>query len=101
MTITDPDDLYKLLRDGQPHREVYRGQSGRWFVTYGGGEVACSAVEELVERELIHSVYSNCPRDGYHVGKTLDVGATNEERKKHRRRADAPLIYTDGSRECR
>lgn len=93
--------LLALLRDGRPHREVYHGRDGGWFVTYGGGEVDADAVRELVAAGLVSSVYSGCPNDSYHIGKTIDVDATTEERKKHRRGKDAPLIYTDGTRELR
>lgn len=99
--IRDPEELYRLLREGEPHREVYIAQGGGWYVTYGGGEVDYSAVYSLVRSGRIASVYNECPDSGYHVGKTLDVAATQAERKKHRRGKDAPLIYTDGSRELR
>jgi hypothetical protein len=90
--LVDARWLYDLLKDGRPHRKVYRGKNG-WFVTYGGGEVSSDAVRELVERDLIHSVYNSCPEDCYHIGLTLDVDATMAERKKHRRGKDAPKIY--------
>lgn len=77
------DWLLDILTNGQPHREVYRAQDGGWFVTYGGGEVSPSAVHALISRGAIVSVYSNCPNDAYHVGRTLDVEATMALRKKH------------------
>ncbi len=88
--------LLALLRDGNPHREVYRARDGGWFVTYGGGEVAADAVQELVRAGLVHSVYSNCPADSYHVGKTLDVERTREARRIHGKKA--PLIYVGDAR---
>lgn len=97
----EAERLLELLKNGQPHREVYRAQGGGWFVTYGGGETSEKAVRELVGLGLINSVYSTCADDGYHVGKTMDTVATAEERKKHRRKKDAPIIYTDGTRELR
>lgn len=99
--IRDADELYRLLKEGQPHRQVYHGRDGGWFVTYSGGEVDADAVRALVRKGLINSVYNNCPDDCFHIGKTLDVNATTEERKKHRRGKDAPWIYTDGSRALR
>jgi hypothetical protein len=91
--------LLDLLTNGQPHREVYiaNDRSG-WWVTYGGGQVDEAAVRELVAGGHIRSVYSDCPNDCYHVGRTLDVARTMEERKKHRRRKDAPLIYVQDSK---
>ena len=87
--------LLQMLRTAIPHREVYVAGdgSGRWFVTYNGGQVSAGAVHELVEGGHIRSVYSKCPNDCYHVGRTLDIERTIEERKKHRRAKDAPLIY--------
>jgi hypothetical protein len=85
--------LFTLLRDGAPHREVYRGRDGGWFVTYSGGEVSADAVRELVKARLVRSVYSNCPADSYHVGKTVDVERTTEARRLHGKHA--PLIYVD------
>ena len=86
--------LLDLLTNGHPHRNVYRADNGSgWYVTRGGGKVDVEAVRELVAGGHIRSVYSDCPDDCYHVGRTLDVGRTLEERKKHRRAKDAPLIY--------
>lgn len=97
--IRDAQQLLDLLTHGESHREVYRGRDGGWFVTYGGGQVDAEAVRDLVTRGLIHSVYNNIPDQVYHVGKTLDCTATTAERAKHRRKKDAPRIYTDGTRE--
>lgn len=97
--LVESDELYDLLMNGTPHREVYHGQAGGWWLTYGGGEVSPHAVRDLLGRGIIQSVYSDCPNEAYHVGKTLDIQATLEERKKHRRAKDALRIYTDGSRE--
>lgn len=93
--------LYDLLRYETPHREVYGACDGGWYVTYGGGEQKAECVHELVRLGLIQSVYSTCPQDAYHVGKTLDIKATTTEREKHANRKNSPLIYTDGSREFR
>lgn len=93
----EEDRLRALLRGGHPHREVYRAGdgSGRWFVTYGGGEFSEQSVRALVKKGVIQSVYSNCPNDCFHVGRTLDIDRTLAERKKHRRGKDAPKIYVD------
>lgn len=91
------EEIYELLRDGQPHREVYRGQDGGWWVTYGGGKADPHAVAYLVEQKYVASVYSSIPDEVFHIGKTLDCEATMAERKKHRRGKDAPKIYTDGT----
>lgn len=89
----EAESLLNILQNGVPHRQVYRGHGGGWFVTYGHGQVSYSAVNELLTRNLISPVYSDCPNEAFHTGKTLDVAATLEERKKHRRAKDAPLIY--------
>lgn len=91
--MDEASSLLAILTNGVPHREVYHGRDGGWFVTYGGGQVSVEAVQSLFDRGLIVSVYNNCPADAYHVGRTLDVKRTMEERKKHRRGKDAPKIY--------
>lgn len=90
-------NLFEILKTEPPHREVYVAgdRSGRWFITYGGGEVSYRTVKELVDGGHIRSVYNNCPDDSYHIGRTLDVQRTVEERKRHRRGKDALLIYVD------
>ena len=76
------DELLKLLTNGQPHREVYRGdRTQRWFVTYGGGEADPEAVFYLVRMGKIHPVYNNTD-DAFHVGPTLDLEKTMSERKR-------------------
>jgi hypothetical protein len=89
----DAEQLLDMLTNARPHREVYRAQDGGWFVTYGGGEVLEATVQQLVTDRRIVSVYSDCPNDCYHVGRTLDVARTLEERKNYRRLKDAPKIY--------
>lgn len=85
------EELYKLLREGVPHREVYRGRDGGWWVTYSGDEADPRAVAYLVEQKYLTSVYSSIPDEVYHVGKTLDCTATLERRKREGRHA--PLVY--------
>lgn len=85
--------LLELLTHGVPHREVYHGRDGGWFVTYGGGQFGFAVVHSLRNSGLIVSVYSDCPAEAYHVGRTLDVHRMMEERKKHRRAKDVPKIY--------
>lgn len=68
------DELLDILTNGEPHREVYRGnRNSGWFVTYGGGETTERAVRGLISRGRIHSVYSTCPDEAYHVGRTIDM----------------------------
>lgn len=74
--------LIEILTHGEPHREVYRAQDGSWYVTYGGGSVSADVVRELVQQGVIASVYSDCPTDAYHVGRTYDTERTLEARKK-------------------
>lgn len=88
-------ELLDLLTNGKPHRQVYRSINDIWFVTYGGGRVDASSVSELIEGRYINPAYSDCPTDMYHVGSTIDVARTTEERKKHRHAKDAPLIYVE------
>ena len=92
--------LLDLLTNGTPHREVFksRDDARQWYVTYGGGPVSAEVVQELVKAGSIRSVYSNCPNDAYHVGRTLDIERTLAERKRHRRAKDAPKIYVDDPR---
>lgn len=86
-------ELLALLRDGVPHREVYRGQDGGWWVTYGGGEADPRAVVYLIEQKYLSSVYSNIPGEVYHIGKTFDCDATLERRKREGRKA--PPVYVE------
>ena len=84
--VTDAAWLLGVLK-GLPHREVYRGQNGGWWLTRGGGqEIHPDAVRELVRTGKIVSVYSNCPDDSYHVGRTLDIERTTAERQRRGRR---------------
>lgn len=85
--------LLDLLTNGRPHRGVYEGRDGGWYVTYGGGAVHPSVVQQLVRAGAIASVYNTCPDQCYHVGRTLDAPRTLSERKRYRRRKDAPMIY--------
>jgi hypothetical protein len=86
--------LLELLRDGHPHRQVYRASNGSgWFVTHGGGQFSVEAVQALIDAGLIHDVYNNLPNECYHVGRTLDVDRTVASRKKYQKTKDAPKIY--------
>lgn len=78
----DADWLLNILTNAEPHREVYHGQRGGWWLTHGYGEVPAESVRELVRRGAIVSVYSNCPDDAYHVGLTLDIDRTMEARNR-------------------
>lgn len=80
--MLDEDELLELLTNGDPPREVYRAAKGGWYVTYGGGRTTAQAVDNLFKAGKIHSVYSNCPHDAYHVGRTMDIDKTLEERKR-------------------
>jgi hypothetical protein len=87
------DKLLDLLRHGVPKREVYKGQDGRWYVTYGGGgPISDATVRSLVERKLIQRTYATY--DGsFQVGPTIDIGATQERRKREGKKA--PLVYVE------
>lgn len=80
--IDDAERLYDILKNGVPHRSVYRSERGTWFVTHGGGQFSRGAVDRLVSSGRIQSEYSNCPTDSYHVGRTWDRERTMEARKK-------------------
>lgn len=98
----EAQQLYDLLKNGRPHREVYRAADGSgWYITHQRGRVNEGVVSELIRFGYIRSCYSNCPSEAYHVGKTFDVDATLAERKNYRQTKDTPIIYTDGSREFR
>jgi hypothetical protein len=66
--------------------------SHQWWVTYGGGQADEAAVRALVEQGKIHSVYSTCPNDAYHIGKTYDMKASRFTKR------DRMVVYTDGTR---
>ena len=89
--ITDPQELFDLLTHGPSHRRVYHGRDGRWFVTYGGGEVSADAVLTLRREGKIISVYSNCPTEAYHVGRTVDWKRSMERRKAKGKKV--PVVY--------
>lgn len=76
------EELLDLLTNGEPHREVYRAGKGGWYVTYGGERTTTQAVDRLFKTGKINSVYSNCPLDAYHVGRTMDIDQTMAERKR-------------------
>lgn len=95
------DQLLAILTFGTPHREVYRAAKGGWFVTHGGGEADAHAVLILVENGAIHSVYDTTPDSGYHVGKTLDMKATQEARRGKRKTDGKICVYTDGTRKIK
>jgi hypothetical protein len=94
-SMRDADWLLNILTNEVPHREVYRGRDGGWWLTRGHGEVPPEAVAELLRRGAIVSVYSDCPTDSYHVGRTIDIPRTLAARKKLGKAA--PHIYTDTS----
>lgn len=74
--------LLHLLTTATPHREVYRGRDGGWYLTYGGGPFSEIAVRLLLERKQIQQVYSSLPDDAFHVGRTWDCERTMAARKK-------------------
>ena len=80
------NQLLSLLQDGR--REVYKGQDGLWWVTYGGaGPWPDFAVRELVSAGKIRPVYSDLPDACFHVGRTIDSEKTlrgREAGKGHR-----------------
>lgn len=79
--IVETEDLLSRLRGGL---EVYRIDGTQsWTLTRTGGvRVDRKLVERLAAEGIIRSVYSNCPRDSYHLGRTLDVDRTLESRKR-------------------
>lgn len=89
---TEAEKLFELLTTGTPHRQVYRGSDGSWYVTYGGGPFSRNAVDWLVRQGRIQSVYSNCPTDAYHIGKTLDYERTMEARRRLGKKAPSYFV---------
>ncbi len=73
--------ILDLLRQPEPHRHLYRGRDGNWYVSYGGGKVSAEVAQAVIASGEVNSVYSDCPNDSYHVGRTLDVVATTAIRK--------------------
>jgi hypothetical protein len=85
------DELLRVLTRGEPHRNVYRAAKGGWYVTYDGGETSYEAVQELIRRGAIQSVYNGeAEYHCYHVGKTLDMQRSRFGKKGLR-------VYTDGT----
>ena len=80
--LLDAADLMKILESGAPHREVYHGRNGGWFVSYGGGETSHEAFMNLVKSRKVRRVYSNC-NSAYHIGRTWDYERTMAARRKH------------------
>lgn len=91
-TGLDAEQLYNILANGQPHRNVYRAQNGAWYVTHGGGKTTAGAVQWLVDGGRIHSVYNDLPNEVYHVGKTINTAATLAYREG-RKRKDWKTIF--------
>lgn len=92
MMSPEASSLLLMLKNTQPHRELYRERNGRRFwLTYGGGPFSDRTVMELVDAGEIVPVYSTCPTEAFHVGLTIDINATIEARKKFGQ--NAPLIY--------
>jgi hypothetical protein len=75
-------ELLDVLRNGTPHRHVYKGQDSNWYVTYSGGKTSFEAVRELLRKRLIQSVYSTPGLECYHIGPTIDCEASMAERRK-------------------
>jgi hypothetical protein len=81
-TSAEAARLLARLSHDSPHREVYRAQDGRWYLTYGGGPFSDGAVTLLRERGQIQSVYSSLPDDAFHIGRTWDCERTLAARRK-------------------
>lgn len=79
--LMNASELLSILKTGTPHRSVYTGVKGGWFVDYGGGEVDPLAVKQLVDEKKIHPNYSDCPDLMYHIGRTWDVARTMAARR--------------------
>lgn len=93
--LRDERWLLDILTNGHPHRKLYLGQNGNWYVTYGGvGPVDRGLVRRLVDRGAVQSVYSSIPNQAYHVGKTIDCERTLEARRRHGRKAGTIYIST-------
>jgi hypothetical protein len=88
----EAERLLHILRTATPHREVYRSRTGEcWRVNHRGGRFSANAVRELFDGGYIQSVWSNCPYDAYHIGRTVNVDRSKAERKK--RGKSAPTIF--------
>ena len=87
-------DAREVLRRLAPGRELYRAQGGGWYITHGGGEVSEVVVKELLASGQVRSVYSTCPNDAYHIGRTIDMPRTLAYRKG-RKRKDWRTFYVD------
>jgi len=85
--VLNAEQLFAALTAEGRRREVYRAQDGSWWVTYGGGQTTLEAVQELHRAGKIQSVFSNCPSDAYHVGRTIDMPRTLAARQAARNRS--------------
>ena len=94
--------VLQILTNGTPHREVYLAAHSYtdWWITYSGGQAQDAAVRELINAGLIVPIFSSSG-GCYHVGKTLDMEATQAARAKvkDRKMRIAIRIYTDGTSE--
>lgn len=88
------EELFELLKNGTPKRDVYKGQGGGWYVTYGGGRVAEETVRSLIRRKLIRRTYKDYA-GSFQVGPTIDMAATQELRKRDGKDAPLVLVYLD------
>jgi hypothetical protein len=86
------DAVLQILGEGR-RREIYRGQDGNWYITYGGGQISQEIVRSLVEAGRVRRVYAGCD-EGFWLGDTIDLDATQEHRRKTGERRT--LIYVDG-----
>ncbi len=92
----DANTLWQILLNGIPHRQVYLGSDGNWYVTYLGQSTTHDAVQYLLHQGIIQPCYNDMSGT-YHIGRTIDMKATLELRKQYRRSRDAPLVYVGDS----
>ena len=76
----------------QRDREAYCC-SGNWFITYGGGRVSRSLIDDLRKRGVLRPVYSNTNDALWLKSQTIDIERSKEARRRHGRLAD--LVYVE------
>ena len=88
----DAAAILTLMESDSKRREIYQGRNGRWYITYGGGEISYSAIKQLLDAGHIRPTYLGV-LDCFTAGKTFDMDRTLERRKETGRKDI--LVYVE------
>lgn len=90
--LSSPEEVLREMR-AKKGMILYRATlSGRWYLTYGRGEVAPGVVSNLVAKGLVRPRYSDMPNDAFTVERTIDVPASKAARDAGQKRA---IVYVE------